>query len=142
MAIYDGRLIVTLWASLFFLAAGCGDSSEPERRVVEGTVSFAGKPIEAGEIRFVPLTEGPVSAGLITNGKYKVAHRGGVVLGEVQVQIIATGSDMAVTQEQLDAVKSMPRPVAIPPKYNTHSELRATVQPGEGSQRVDFDLLP
>lgn len=141
MSIFASRLMTCSLAAMFLsLASGCGHEPGPERRVVSGSVSYVGTPIASGEIRFVPLTEGPVAAGFISNGKYEITHRGGVVLGENQVQIIATGSNEPMTQEQLDMMGSVPRPMAIPARYNANSELRAKVETGRGHQTIDFDL--
>ena len=71
--------------------AGCGGGLDVIP--VHGTVTFAGKPIPDGEIRFVPIegTKGPASVGNIVNGEYKVEARGGVPVGKHRIEIRIIG---------------------------------------------------
>ncbi|EAQ78757.1 hypothetical protein [Blastopirellula marina] len=130
-------VLVGLWT--FFLG-GCANEAGLERRIVAGRVTYQGKPIESGEIRFVPTSKGPVSAALIRNGDYEVTHRGGVMLGNAKVEIVITSNAAPVSIEELDNHQSPPSGGVLPKKYGAESTLRVDVQQGPGKQTLDFDL--
>jgi len=127
--------------------AGCGQDG-PERAVVSGTVTYQGKPLEEGQIRFLPVkgTEAPVSGGAIRKGEYRVDAKGGVPVGTHRIEIIA----YRVPPESLEILKTLPpdatetemppREQYIPAKYNADSELEITIPPGSGAIRRDFQL--
>lgn len=122
------------------MTIGCGAENEVTRRVVNGTVTFDGTPIASGEIRFVPVPSGPVAVAPIQQGNYEVTNKGGVPVGETKVEIVATSDAAPVTLEEMDANPGAPQAVVIPPKYNTASELQATIESGADMQTMDFDL--
>lgn len=122
-----------------FCSGGCAKESELERRIVAGHVTYQGQAIKAGEIRFIPVNKGPVSAALIRNGEYEVTHRGGVMLGPAKVEIIATSSSAGASLEDIDTQQSA-RPILLPKKYNTETTLQLDVQQGSEKQTADFDL--
>ncbi len=70
------------------LLSGCGDKGLPSK-VVHGTVTFEGKPVDQGSVRFVPIedTSGPASVGQVIDGNYSIEARGGVVLGKHRVEV-------------------------------------------------------
>jgi len=84
------RILMTVLIASFgcLLLSGCGDEGLPSK-VVHGTVSFEGKPVDLGRVRFVPIedTSGPASVGQVTGGKYRIDARGGVVLGKHRVEV-------------------------------------------------------
>ncbi|TWU11166.1 hypothetical protein Pla52o_56040 [Novipirellula galeiformis] len=127
---------------LVCLTIGCGTENEIGRRPVNGTVTFDGKPLASGQIRFVPVPSGPVGVAAISQGKYEVTNKGGVPLGETKVEIVATNDAAPMTLEEMDANPNSkpPQALVIPPKYNQASELRATIESGSGMQTADFEL--
>ncbi|MEX1039943.1 MAG: hypothetical protein WDZ51_04905 [Pirellulaceae bacterium] len=135
------RFVVTACCGLFALSTlGCGaGDAGPERRAVTGEVRFEGKPLPAGEIRFLPVVPGQVSAALIQDGRYEIGHRGGVPVGEARVEIIATGAVANLSQDDLDSGAGGSS-ITIPKKYNSDSELQATIEQGKETQTLDFDL--
>lgn len=107
---------------------------------VAGDISFAGKPIESGSVRFFPV-DGTAGAGAIapiSNGKFEIAADHGLIAGNYLVQVTATkktgrvirpkevmpGDDPTPQQEELQI---------IPAKYNTNSNLKVELQPGDNS---------
>ncbi len=115
---------------------GCGDGIE--RVQVSGKVTYAGQPVEVGQIRFIPApgTEMPLTIERIKNGSYETSTSGGVPVGTYQVAIRAYHPD--------DPVPSGPgqpaRRQLLPAKYSTRSELKATLEPGEKQKELDFIL--
>lgn len=105
MWIHTSRFVVAVCCGLGALSTlGCGGSEAgPHRRVVTGEVTVEGKPLAAGEIRFLPTEPGPVSAALIQDGRYEINHLGGVPLGQARVEIVASGTDGNISQDDLDS---------------------------------------
>ena len=136
---YNAFLVV---ACMFVLpcSAGC-DKGELPRRIVQGKITVNGNHVETGEVRYVPIegTPGPVSAGRISNGDYRIAERGGVPLGKHRVEVAAfrkTGKKVPGPREEpIDEEK----PVASLTFATAESPLRADVS-AESDASIDFEL--
>ncbi len=128
---------------LLLTIVGCSNASSnaPDRRIVEGSVSYAGNPLADGMIRFVPVTGGPVATAIISDGKYKVDNKGGVPVGKVRVEITATSDEATLNQGLPDATPAK-QVIIIPKKYNTESTLEETIADEPGQQVLDFTLTP
>ena len=126
------------------LLLGCGKSGSVEYVVVSGEVSWQGKPVSRGTIRFVPQgeTKGPTSAAEIIDGKYEVTARGGVPIGEHRVEIVAVAGGRSMAEENsMPADDGSARLIQyIPAKYNKQSELKAAIESGIKSISLDYDL--
>jgi hypothetical protein len=117
---------------------GCGGTTIP-RGAVEGTVTHAGKPLEEGVIRFVPTdgTTGPMVETTIRNGRYALAKQSGPCIGTQRVEIVAfrkTGRKIVNEGVETEEIVQV-----IPDRYNTASELRATITVGANALGP-FDL--
>ncbi len=126
------------------LMIGCG-SDGPERVVVTGEVTYQGKPLEKGQIRFEPApgNKAPPSGGFILDGRYTIDAKGGVPLGPHKVTIEAyraAAGHAADDSAEQTAETAPPRQQYIPAKYNTNSELEITIEPGSGTITKDFKL--
>ena len=66
-----------------------GYKSGLERVYVSGKASYAGKPIEVGQIRFIPIepTRAPITVENIRDGDYETDTSGGVPIGTFRVEI-------------------------------------------------------
>jgi hypothetical protein len=113
---------------------GCSEQSSQGR--VTGAVTLDGKPLPAGEIRFVPADGQSATAGAtITDGQFEAA----VPPGEKNVQISApkvTGKKkMYETPDSptIDIVSEL-----LPARYNVQTELKITV--GNQTQEENFEL--
>lgn len=135
----------TLSATLLvlnFAILGCGGGVEgPATHPVSGTVTFEGKPIAKGSIGFIPVEiEGKPDAvgpdyGLdIVDGKYS----GEVSAGEKKVAIYASWPT-GETEEGDAGSPDVPVMESLPAKYNTESELTATIKEG-ANEGLDFKL--
>jgi hypothetical protein len=117
--------------SSLIVAAGCGPQKQvlKDRAVVSGTVSFDGKPLPGGVIRFLSA-DGQVStsAMIYEGGRYKTDR---APIGEMIVTI----------DTQSLQYGNMAAYVPIPAAYNhpSTSGLTANLQPGE-NENVDFAL--
>lgn len=71
--------------------AGCGRSDGVVRYAISGTVTYDGKPLAAGGIRFTPDSDqgnrGPASNIEVMNGRYQSIKGYGVVGGAYTVEI-------------------------------------------------------
>lgn len=139
-----------LMGAFLFCALGC---AEGEPCSVKGQVTFQGKPIEQGNIRFLTVgeTPGPGGASKITNGSYEVPAGSGMCAGSYTVAIMAT---RAPTEQEIAAMtgdeepeeeeegKTVPpserRIQYLPEKYALGQELKADLTPGENT--TDFNL--
>ncbi len=136
------RLFVVLLLSMTAVF-GCGNA-DGNKGIVRGQITFAGKPVSDGMIRF----EGSgvsENANLDAEGKYQIrSYQGvGLVPGSYQVAILprVVPSDvppLAGAAPPEDPTKDFPH---IPPKFRDikTSELKITVERG-ANPPFDFDL--
>ena len=122
---------------------GCGKSGGLEKVVVEGDVTYAGKPIENGEIRFNPIegTQGPPSGAPIVDGHYRAVAKGGVPVGKHSVQIEAYDTSAnSGSSEMVAGGRAGARVNYLPDKYHRATELTVEIN-GDSSQTTkDFAL--
>jgi hypothetical protein len=116
------------------LATGCSEQSS--QGTVTGTVTLDGKPLAAGEIRFVPADGQSATAGAtIYEGQFTAA----VPPGEKKVQISApkvTGKKKMYDTPDSPTVDTVQE--LLPARYNVQTELTITV--GNGTQEEKFEL--
>jgi hypothetical protein len=132
--------LVSATAAVFF--GGCGDRG-PERVVVSGAVTYNGKPIPAGDIRFVPVgTSGaPMTGAEIKDGKYTADGYGGVPVATHKIEAYrADPTGKTGNAPPPIMARGAPRHQYLPKRYNIDSELKITVEPGSKQITKDFDL--
>jgi hypothetical protein len=128
----------TTWAVLVaatvLTVAGCGGRTTGE---VSGTVTFDGKPVEAGGITFVPVDgKSPTTGGVLKDGQYKVLS---VPVGAAKVVI--NGTKVIGKKKLYDSPDSPEMPLAtelLPDKYNKDTELRFDVNAGQNQKNFDL----
>lgn len=90
-----------LAASSLLVWVGCGGSGGPERYHLSGTVTYAGKPVPAGTVSFVPDTSkgnsGPGGSAPIKDGTFDTSNGTGHVSGPHVVTV--AGFDGVATPE-------------------------------------------
>ena len=131
-----------LAANLVFIAmlgVGCGGG--PARVVVSGEVTYEGKPLELGEIRFIPVegNEAPISGGQIRDGRYTVEK--GVPTGEHRVRI--TGLRLDPNYAHLAnqyGPGELPQQQYLPSKFNDATELTADIPYQWADVELNFNL--
>lgn len=125
------------FACLLLVSLGCGKGTDgPQLYSVTGTATFDGSPIETGKILFRSAGAGKGFAGDIVNGEYKLEAEA----GEMKVEI--TASRIIPGKFDNSNPDDDPQPVGemyIPAKYNTESELKATVK-ADGENTIPFEL--
>ena len=124
------------------LVNGCRRSDSLSRSIVSGSVTFEGKPLKTGEIRFTPCgnTQGPSAGANIVDGRYVVEYKGGVVLGTQRVEIMAFRSATPESMPpEIMYEEGMGRVQFLPDRYNRQSELKVEVT-AEGPNEFNFDL--
>lgn len=131
-----------LWGMLLITVGCSGISDAPDRRVVKGSVTLNGEPLEGAVIRFLPQPAGPVAAGKIVNGMYEISNKGGVPLGKHRVEIKGTPILPADTEgKSLGEIDAATKPaIPVPEKFNSKSELETTIEAGNEPLFVDFEL--
>lgn len=80
--------LILVFAACLPVVVGCGPSG---KRVISGTVTHNGQPVDAGRVSFVPIegTKGPINVGMITDGRYRIEARAGVPAGTYRVEVSA-----------------------------------------------------
>ena len=133
----SGTNVVWLTLGLALILSGCGKKGL-ERVVVYGKVTYAGKPIADGSIRFRPTgeTTGPLSYGIITAGEYRLDTLDGVPLGTHRVEIQAFDPAAPVHP----GPDGFSRVGLLPQEFNKRSQLETTLEPGQSSLERNFDL--
>lgn len=120
----------TIVLPLILCTGGCGGSSKVE---VSGKVTFQGKPVEMGEISFVPAGgEGPPDGAVIENGEYHTEAAPGKKIVRI------TGSRAVPPQRRGPGDPPGLREDYIPPQFNTNSRLETTVE--GATPDLNFDL--
>lgn len=133
------------WAVWFpvccLMLAGCGGSGL-DTVAVDGTVTYDGKPLETGVVRFVPVNpEGMMATGnLQAGGKYTLATRNadGIVEGDYKVTVESFVIDDTVPEKDRE-LGIGGKTSAIPSKYSDPetSGLKETI---DGSRTIDLAL--
>ncbi|QDT41351.1 hypothetical protein Pan241w_14110 [Gimesia alba] len=137
------------FAGLVLLATtGCGGQSglEFSTSQVRGTVSYQGKPLESGKIRFIPdgeVINGQVAGKAIfadiKDGKYTIAEEDGATVGKNRVEIKSyRGSGKMMVSSGGEGQKVEEVVQFIPARFNSESTLSIEIKEGENVH--DFDL--
>jgi hypothetical protein len=121
--------------------AGCG----PHQQIhpVSGTVTFQGKPVTAGTIRFCnPQAVVDMTAQLQSDGRYEVlmAKGAGLPEGIYQVAVMPPGVELPP-----GPMKERPKPKEypnIPLRYRQPSTSGVTLSVKSGDNRLDLDMQP
>jgi len=134
---------IFITACAFCCLLGCG-KEKLDRGTISGQVSFEGKPLEVGEIVFIPRdgTKGPSAKGPIAAGRYSLDADGPVV-GKHRVEIYAFRATGKKIPDMSAKARTNPESIEeklmyIPALYNDESTLTQDIQPGPNSR--DFDL--
>jgi hypothetical protein len=129
--------------------AGCtgvsADYSKLDLASVSGTVTFDGQPLPNAYVVFEAEDKTFSFGSTDANGQYTLqfnSERAGTTLGAKVVRITSNGAAGEVYEQDPDGVTEAGTSAAsaekIPAKYNTKSELKATVE--SGSNTFDFEL--
>jgi hypothetical protein len=130
--------------AILLACTGCNKGGL-DRNAISGSVQLDGKALESGGILFSPIkgTAGPVTGGVIKNGRYELPRAAGPVAGWYRVEIHATrktgkmapapfrrpGKDEMIEEQE----------EAIAPRFNFESTLEVEVKPGENTS--DFSVF-
>ena len=125
-----------LLACILLFGLGCSQApTGPAEFPVSGTVTFDGKPIEAGRILFRKIGDGDRAYGSeIKGGAYSFTSEAGKVKVEITASRIIPG--------KFESPNGVPEPVGemyIPKKYNSQTTLEADVK-AEGDNTIPFEL--
>jgi hypothetical protein len=150
------RVAVAL--TLIAFAMGCGEKLN--KVPVQGIVTFNGKKVLNGDIRFMP-EEGVIGTALvapIVNGEFHANSKGGLSLGEHRVILrafiiedvgaAAAGGDGDLLDPGTRNPRNMSVPVYmfegreqfLPPEYNARAGLTINVTGEQNPQIEDFNL--
>jgi hypothetical protein len=140
-------------AACLLIASGCSDDGLPKRYPVTGTVTYNGKPLERGQVNFLPTApEGRPASGDIEAGRYSLMTQtpgDGAIPGKYRVTIVASDVDLtdAIAKQQggipsqqdvMKAQRKVKR--AIPAKYEDPAKSGFEREVKEESNTFDFSL--
>ena len=144
---WTSRLTSTLLLLPLVVLTGCGGvtGDNLDREPVTGTVTLDGKPLSDGSIQLLPASshEGVAAGAMITDGKFSIERKEGLVPGDYRVVISSSegGQATAPAGEAPGTVDPATLPKErIPAKYNINSSLTATIKPGTDNA-LEFPLV-
>ncbi len=128
------------WVVAGLSSFGCSSSDDLSRVLVSGSVTYDGKAVEKGQIRFIPQdgSRGPITITSIDQGRYSTDATGGVPVGSHRVEI--KGYDAHEYETAPSGPGSPPVKQRLPEKYNLQSELTVSLQE-DSDERLDFNLM-
>ena len=134
----QGNGVILLFATIIG-AVGCGGGDGLSKVLVSGSVTYGGKAVEKGQIRFVPQnsTAGPITIASVDDGRYTTESSGGVPMGAHRVEI--KGYDAHEYQTAPTGPGSPPVKQLLPDKYNRASTLTAEITK-DSAETLDFTL--
>ena len=123
--------------AVLFALVGC--DSGPPMAEVKGTVTFEGKPVEEGAIRFEAVDgKSPTAGGTIKDGQYSAK----VPVGAMKVAI--SGSKGTGKKKKLydtpDSPEMEEKIPLLPPKYADYSKTELTFEVKRGVNEKSWDL--
>jgi hypothetical protein len=129
-----------VWLMMLSATVGCGGASDtPELATVQGIVTVDGKPTANLLVEFQVKGDGGDSLGTTdASGQYTLTHlssEAGAAVGEYTVSITRENPGGGPAGGEQGLVAEDP----LPAKYNTNSELTATVKSGDNGS-IDFKL--
>ena len=137
-----GGRALGLVAALLWLLAGCNEANPLGRRAVYGVVSYQGKAVDSGSIRFEPEDQqrGVSSGGMIEAGKYFIAESQGLPPGAYQVMISSPDGGEVTKIENAPGDERSLAKERIPAKYNLKTTLKVDVPKARGRYEANFQL--
>ncbi|WP_435020151.1 hypothetical protein TA3x_001673 [Tundrisphaera sp. TA3] len=133
-------LALALAGPILTMAPGCGPADPYQRVAVSGKITVDGRPLESGQIGFLPILDGPAAQAEIAAGSYSIGRAQGPAAGPYRVEIRSirpTGRkvpDHDNPGQMMDETRD-----AIHAIYNIQSRLQAEVKPGE-AQAFDYAI--
>ena len=131
-------LVVTTLA-----AVGCGGATSDglPREPISGEVTLDGRPLEAGEITFVPDGfEGLPIGAQVEDGRFSVPREDGPIPGNYRVSVYSSKPTGKTYPDPGDPTMTIEETYeTIPPQYNLNSKMNADVQEG-GDNSFTFEI--
>lgn len=129
--------LAALLCGWFLLLSGCGGGLQSS---VTGTVTLDGKPVNRGNVTFIPVKDGVTAYGTIgSDGSYSIntGSNTGVVPGDYIVLVVVNGD---IPPAVAGKAPEPPKPLS-PPKYaiKETSDLKATIK--SGSNVVPLNMV-
>lgn len=103
---------------------GCGSKANGPQRAIQGSVTLAGVPIEAGAIEFHLTGNGPkglAGGAMIVAGRYSIPRAHGLLPGTYRVIIRSPGEQVPMEPPRDTISPEGGEPVAIPKKYQRYT---------------------
>jgi hypothetical protein len=133
---------LVLSALITLSSSGCGDATGG-RCAISGTVRFQGKPLDQGNILFIPVasTLATQAGTSITKGTYAIPKMQGLLPGRYKVSISSGDGETPAgpTDRPPGPSGNFSSQERIPRNFNVESTQEVDVKQ-EGSNQFDFDI--
>jgi hypothetical protein len=133
---------------MIILPLGCTSSDQPELGQVTGTITLDGQPLTGVAVVFQPDNGRPARGMTNAEGKYELTYirqTMGTKVGSNRVEIAPSeegeeSNDVETGDGEPQPTANTPKPVKpmVPKRYNSQSELKVDVKPGDNT--FDFQL--
>lgn len=153
LAVRQPRRRIDRWLGLFVaccLCSGCGSSVAGRLPTAEvsGHVTYQGKPLTQGIIKFIPIPGAAVGSRvaigqLDSQGCYRLgtySREDGAILGDHQVTIESRAAPSDTPGRPLTRFEQVRTPTIIPERYSDPSRSLLTARVAVKSNTIDFDL--
>lgn len=123
------RYVMLLAVAL--VVGGCSETSN--QKSISGTVTFDGKPLDKGQITFVPIsgTAGPTAGAEIIDGHFEISATGGTFAGKFRVEVTASRPSGRKVPDRYTGKLTESFEQYIPGAYNVESQMFADVKASE-----------
>lgn len=120
---------------------GCGGKYDAS---VKGAITFDGKPLPRGTIKFLPAQSGPAAYGMVeSDGSYSImtGRDNGLPPGDYTVTVVANEPSVPGSNPSLPPAPGKP---ITPPWYRDQakSPLKYSVKPGRNEFNMDLTSTP
>lgn len=138
----SARLFTVCGVMLCALLAGCSDPYA-QFNDVKGTVTLEGKPLDQGDIQFLPLeNQGTQSGASIKNGAYEMPKQNGLKPGKYLVQITSGDGKTPANEDEAGAPGGSTNIVSfdrIPEDWNVNSKKEIEIK-ANAKNTFNFDI--
>src|SRR5688572_17804468 len=117
---YSRRILGSLAVAL--AALGCGRADLPHRGRIHGKVTLDGKPLAAGNVRFIALEHGGLNVlAPVANGGYDVPEGRGLVKGKYRVEFSVPKDGRRIPNPDFPGQWTVERLESLPARYHRES---------------------
>ena len=118
------RSLLTAFAVIAVVAAGCGGAPAPAKRgKISGKITLDGKPVAKANVRFIALEASGFNVlAPVSNGVYEVPEGEGLVKGKYRVEFSVPGPGRRVPNPDIPGAWLEDPMETLPARYHRESQ--------------------